>query len=149
MQTALFWIPGSSRSSSSTSFGLRETNRMPFDLPECENRTRGGYHTEYSSMNSRSSSWENTRPGHRLLAHHHPVPGRMVGGIHHGTIGSTTSNRQLPIRRVSPSGAFLVKLIVSSLFFILVRWTLPRFRYDPTHETRLGDLLRGALINVF
>ncbi|MGA0854701.1 MAG: complex I subunit 1/NuoH family protein, partial [Luteolibacter sp.] len=49
-QTAMFWIPAFIAFLIFTVSIFAETNRMPFDLPECETELVGGYHTEYSSM---------------------------------------------------------------------------------------------------
>ncbi|MFZ9941866.1 MAG: complex I subunit 1/NuoH family protein, partial [Luteolibacter sp.] len=50
LQTAMFWIPAFIAFLIFTVSIFAETNRMPFDLPECETELVGGYHTEYSSM---------------------------------------------------------------------------------------------------
>jgi NADH-quinone oxidoreductase subunit H len=44
---------------------------------------------------------------------------------------------------------FVVKLMLFNLFFILVRWTLPRFRYDQVQHLGWYYLLPLSLINIF
>jgi NADH-quinone oxidoreductase subunit H len=46
-------------------------------------------------------------------------------------------------------GCFLTKLIAFILFFILVRWTVPRFRYDQLMKLGWVVFFEAALINVF
>jgi NADH-quinone oxidoreductase subunit H len=104
---------------------LAETNRAPFDLPECEQELVGGYHTEYSAMKFAMFF---------LGEYAHIVTGSAVmialffGGWHFwGLPGAdNTAWWAMLIKLV----VYLVKILVFVLLFMLVRWTLPRFRFD-------------------
>ena len=116
--------------------GLAETNRVPFDLPEAEAEIVGGYHTEYSSM----------KFGMFFLGEyfHLITTGALIsvfflGGwdipfwqgdnirvLSDGTvIGDPTWWKTL-LTLV----AFTIKTVLLVAFFMFVRWTIPRFRYD-------------------
>jgi len=103
-----------------------ETNRLPFDLPESETELVGGYHTEYSAMKFAlfflgeyaamivaSCLMVTLFLGGWSL----PIPAYMA---------LQTSAWSLLIYPV----VFLIKMCFFIVFFIWVRWTLPRFRYD-------------------
>jgi NADH-quinone oxidoreductase subunit H len=112
-----------------------ETNRLPFDLPEAEQELAGGYHTEYSSMKfalfflgeyaamiTGSAGWH-------------------LPGIPDGSRGWIFGLINIAV--------FFSKVAAFLFFFMWVRWTLPRFRYDQL--MRLGWLFffEIALVNIF
>jgi NADH-quinone oxidoreductase subunit H len=106
--------------------GFAETNRLPFDLPEAESELAAGYHTEYSSMKfalfflgeyaamvAMSSLFVTLYLG-----------GWTLFGLEHSFAGSPVLHTSLQVL------IFLGKVMALLFFFIHVRWTLPRFRYD-------------------
>jgi NADH-quinone oxidoreductase subunit H len=106
--------------------GFAETNRLPFDLPEAESELAAGYHTEYSSMKfalfflgeyaamvAMSSLFVTLYLG-----------GWTLFGLEHSFAGSPVLQTSLQVL------IFLGKVMALLFFFIHVRWTLPRFRYD-------------------
>jgi NADH-quinone oxidoreductase subunit H len=122
---------------------LAETNRHPFDLPECEAELIGGYHTEYSAM----------KLGFYLFAEYINMfvssafmSTVFFGGYHMPFIGQLG----LPAVWVNLLGtAFLfVKIFLFMLLFMWVRWTLPRFRYDQLMKLGWRILLPLALLNL-
>jgi len=123
-----------------------ETNRMPFDLPECETELVGGYHTEYSSMKF-------------ALFFMGEYAAMVVGSALIVTLFFGGWSIGFGIDGLLPTGAwwvsllhigcFLTKVTVFILFFILVRWTVPRFRYDQLMNLGWIVFFEGALINVF
>ncbi len=122
-----------------------ETNRMPFDLPECETELVGGYHTEYSSMKFALfflGEYAAMIIGSALIVT------LFFGGW---SIGFGLDNL-LPIGAWWVSllhiGVFLTKVTLFCLFFILVRWTIPRFRYDQLMNLGWIVFFEAALINV-
>ena len=120
-----------------------ETNRLPFDLPEAEPELVGGYHTEYSSM----------RFGLFFLGEYAAmVAGSSVivclflGGWHCPWLATEAV--------VGPGGAlvqvavFLAKVLAFLFFFIHVRWTLPRLRYDQLMKFGWTWMLPLSLLNL-
>jgi len=122
---------------------LAETNRSPFDLPECEAELIGGYHTEYSSM----------KLGFYLFSEYinmfissAVISTLYFGGYHVPFI----ENLGLSQNMITLAGtAFLfVKIFFFIMLFMWVRWTLPRFRYDQLMKLGWKILLPLALFNL-
>ncbi len=102
-----------------------ETNRTPFDLPECETELVGGYHTEYSSM----------KLGFYLFAEYINVfvSSAVMAALFFGGYNFPFLDRlPLPHNVLVLLGVavFFAKIIAFIFFFIWVRWTIPRFRFD-------------------
>jgi NADH-quinone oxidoreductase subunit H len=122
-----------------------ETNRMPFDLPECETELVGGYHTEYSSMKFAlffMGEYAAMVVGSAL------VITLFLGGWSLG-FGFDKAISDMPLGGLIHLLVFVAKLIVFILFFILVRWTVPRFRYDQLMKLGWVVFFEAALVNVF
>lgn len=122
---------------------LAETNRSPFDLPECEAELIGGYHTEYSSMKLGFylfSEYINMFISSAIMST------LYFGGYHLPFI----ENLGLSENMVTLAGtAFLfVKIFFFIMLFMWVRWTLPRFRYDQLMKLGWKILLPLALVNL-
>ena len=123
-----------------------ETNRTPFDLPECETELVGGYHTEYSSMKF-------------ALFFLGEYAAMIIGSALIVTLFFGGWSIGFGLDGMLPTGAwwvsllhigcFLTKVIFFILFFILVRWTVPRFRYDQLMNLGWIVFFEAALINVF
>ncbi|MEN8738126.1 MAG: complex I subunit 1 family protein [Akkermansiaceae bacterium] len=123
-----------------------ETNRTPFDLPECETELVGGYHTEYSSMKF-------------ALFFLGEYAAMIIGSALIVTLFFGGWSIGFGIDQMLPTGAwwvslihmgcFLTKVTVFILFFILVRWTVPRFRYDQLMDLGWIVFFEAALINIF
>lgn len=106
---------------------LAESNRAPFDNAEAEQELVGGYHTEYSSM----------RFALFLLAEYaHMITGAaffvllFLGGYHVPFIALTDPESTGLLAMFVKFGVFAGKTTMIALFGILVRWTLPRIRWD-------------------
>lgn len=121
-----------------------ETNRLPFDMPESETDLVGGFHTEYGSF----------KFGIFFVAEYaHIVIGSAIF-----TLLFLGGWNFLPwIENPWPSNWigsligiiwFLTKTIGLIFFFIWVRWTLPRFRYDQVMTLGWTKLLPLALANL-
>jgi NADH-quinone oxidoreductase subunit H len=133
-----------------------ETNRAPFDLPECETELVAGYHTEYSSM--KFALFFMGEYAAMIIGSGLAVT-LFLGGwsIPFGGLIEQWTGLQLTFK----AGAtpiwlgllhilcFLGKVFLFILFFIWVRWTLPRFRYDQLMKLGWLVFFELALANVF
>ena len=146
----VFWIPAFIAFLIFTISIFAETNRMPFDLPECETELVGGYHTEYSSMKFAMffmGEYAAMVIGSALIVT------LFLGGWSLG-FGADEWIKGLSIGGFGFGGLvhlaiFMTKLVAFILFFILVRWTVPRFRYDQLMRLGWVIFFEAALINVF
>jgi NADH-quinone oxidoreductase subunit H len=150
LNTTLFWFPAAIAFVIFTISIFAETNRMPFDLPECETELVGGYHTEYSSMKFAMffmGEYAAMVIGSALIIT------LFLGGWSIGFgLDSWISNLHIGSFHFGGFlhiGVFLTKLLAFILFFILVRWTVPRFRYDQLMKLGWVVFFKAALINVF
>jgi NADH-quinone oxidoreductase subunit H len=115
--------------------GVAETNRAPFDFPEAEQELVAGYHTEYSSM------------GFALFF--------LAEYINMVTVSAVATDLFLggwhwPIPDSLGLGwlNFLLKIGFLLFFYIWMRWTLPRYRYDQLMAFGWKVLLPVAVINL-
>ena len=110
---------------------VAETNRNPFDLPEAESELVAGYHTEYSSM----------KFGMFFV-------GEYANMITVGAIATTLffGGWQGPF--LPPIVWFVIKVAAFEVFYIWMRGTLPRFRYDQLMSFGWKVILPLALANV-
>jgi NADH-quinone oxidoreductase subunit H len=104
-----------------------ETNRLPFDLPEAESELIAGYHTEYSAMKFSLffiAEYANMVTASALMVT------LFFGGW---TVPLWASVNQAPWawwKTLITLGVFVVKVLFFLFFYMWIRWTLPRFRYD-------------------
>jgi NADH-quinone oxidoreductase subunit H len=120
-----------------------ECNRSPFDLPECETELIGGYHTEYSSM----------KLGFYLFAEYINmfISSAMIATLFFGGYNFPfMDDLHLSHNALTIVGSlvFFVKIAFFVFFFMWVRWTLPRFRYDQLMRLGWKSLLPLAIINM-
>lgn len=127
-----------------------ETNRTPFDLPECETELIGGYHTEYSSM----------KLGLYLFAEYINifVASAVISTLYFGAynfpfmenLREAISNPVLANNVVTLLGVGMMfaKIFFFIFFFMWVRWTLPRFRYDQLMKLGWQILIPLSILNV-
>ena len=127
-----------------------ETNRMPFDLPECETELVAGYHTEYSSMKFALfflGEYAAMIVGSGLIVT------LFLGGwsIPFGDkigLGFEAAQNTWWVGLLH-LGCFLTKVVAFIFFFMWVRWTLPRFRFDQLMRLGWVFFFEIALFNVF
>lgn len=122
-----------------------ETNRAPFDLPECETELIGGYHTEYSSM----------KLGFYLFAEYinmfvsaAVMATLYFGGYNYPGMDWVLANTGPVIGPLIGVGVFFVKIFAFIFFFMWVRWTIPRFRYDQLMHLGWKVLIPLAIANI-
>jgi NADH-quinone oxidoreductase subunit H len=126
-----------------------ETNRLPFDLPESEQELVGGYHTEYSSMKFALfflGEYSAMITGSAVIV-------TLYFGAWHIPFLPTTINDPFSffgiILGLLHIAAFFFKVALLLFFFIWVRWTLPRFRFDQLMQLGWYFFIEIALVNVF
>ncbi len=120
-----------------------ETNRLPFDLPEGESEIVGGYHTEYSGLRFAMffmGEYANMITASALLVL------LFFGGwnlpfVDWAKFGPVWGG-------VLSAAVFFTKIACFLFFFIWVRWTLPRFRYDQLMDIGWKRLFPLALANL-
>jgi NADH-quinone oxidoreductase subunit H len=118
---------------------IAETNRIPFDLPEGETELVGGFHTEYSSMKFAMffmSEYANMITVSCLATI------LFFGGWHGPEFGP------MIVRILLPLFWFSLKVFGFMFFYIWMRGTLPRFRYDQLMSLGWKFLLPVALLNI-
>jgi NADH-quinone oxidoreductase subunit H len=121
-----------------------EAARLPFDLPECEQELIGGYHTEYGGM--KLVLFLTAEFIHMITAAFLIVI-LFLGGWHFwGLTGAGDEVTWLTaILRVLVLG---VKIFLVILFFMLVRWSWPRFRFDQLMALAWKVMLPLGLLNL-
>jgi len=120
-----------------------ETNRTPFDLPECETELIGGYHTEYSSM----------KLGFYLFSEYINmfISGAVMATLYFGGYNFPfmhhlgLSENWITILGVI---ALFTKIFFFIFFFMWVRWTIPRFRYDQLMDLGWKSLIPLSIANI-
>ncbi|PWJ59983.1 NADH dehydrogenase subunit H [Dyadobacter jejuensis] len=130
-----------------------ECNRVPFDLPECETELVGGYHTEYGSM----------KLGFYLFAEYINmfISSAIISTLYFGgynypgmdwvynqltsAMGTATGHN---IATLIGTAVFFGKALFFVFFYMWVRWTIPRFRYDQLMNLGWKKLIPLAIINI-
>jgi NADH-quinone oxidoreductase subunit H len=137
-----------------------ETNRLPFDMIESEADLVGGFHTEYGSF--KWSLFFVAEYAHMTVGSGvfvllffggwNPLPWLPIGTLF-GWLGLVQSAGQFSYAIAITQGVlsiaiFLAKVLFMIFFFMWVRWTVPRFRYDQVMRIGWRRLLPLALVNV-
>jgi len=120
-----------------------ETNRLPFDLPEAEPELVGGYHTEYSSM--KFAAFFLAEYANMLIASTLIVT-LYLGGWQIPYIETLGLSSGL-VLALQVAG-FFVKVGALLFFFIWVRWSIPRFRYDQLMNLGWKVMFPLSLLNI-
>lgn len=122
-----------------------ETNRTPFDLPECEAELVGGYHTEYSSM----------KLGFYLFAEYINmfVSSAIIsiiffGGYNYPGMDGVANMLGGNVAALLGVGVLFAKTIFFIFFYMWIRWTVPRFRYDQLMNLGWKVLIPLAIFNI-
>jgi NADH-quinone oxidoreductase subunit H len=124
---------------------LAETNRAPFDLPECETELVGGFHTEYSAMKLGLflfGEYVNMFISSALITT------LFLGSYNFPGLAWIGENWGENAAGIASILAFLAKTIAVILTFMWIRWTLPRFRYDQLMHLGWKSLIPLALVNL-
>jgi NADH-quinone oxidoreductase subunit H len=122
-----------------------ETNRSPFDLPECETELVGGYHTEYSSM----------KLGFYLFAEYinmfissAVMATLYFGGYNYPFMDTVAASLGINASVILGVLLLFAKIFAFIFFFMWVRWTIPRFRYDQLMDLGWKTLIPLAIANI-
>jgi NADH-quinone oxidoreductase subunit H len=120
-----------------------ETNRTPFDLPESDSELIGGYHTEYSSM----------KLGFYLFAEYINmfISSAIISTLYFGGYNMPFIGRlglSPNIEAVLGIVFLFAKIFFFIFFFMWVRWTLPRFRFDQLMNLGWKILIPLSIFNV-
>ncbi len=120
-----------------------ECNRLPFDLPEAEQELVGGYHTEYSAL----------KFGLFFLGEytHMITTSFLVAVVFFGgwlLPGVTEPGPDTTASIVLKLIVLAAKMALGIVFFMLVRWTIPRFRYDQLMGLAWKVIIPLALANL-
>ncbi len=120
-----------------------ETNRAPFDMPECETELVGGYHTEFSSM----------KLGFYLFAEYINmfISSAVIATLYFGGYhipGIDRLGLDPNIVTLLGVGAMFAKTFFFIFFFMWVRWSIPRFRFDQLMNLGWKRLIPLAMFNV-
>jgi NADH-quinone oxidoreductase subunit H len=120
-----------------------ETNRLPFDLPEAEPELVGGYHTEYSGMKFGTfflAEYANMITSSGLIVT------LFLGGWQIPYLQNLGLSQ--PVNAVLQMLAFAFKVFCVLMFYMWVRWTIPRFRYDQLMNLGWKVMLPLGLANL-
>ncbi len=124
-----------------------ELNRAPFDMPESESELIGGYHTEYSSM----------KLGLFLFAEYINmfISSAVIVTFYFGGYNFPFQNEinealGLSTNMATALGTLVMfgKIFFFIFFFMWVRWTLPRFRYDQLMRLGWKSMIPLAILNI-
>jgi NADH-quinone oxidoreductase subunit H len=114
--------------------GVAETNRAPFDFPEAEQELVAGYHTEYSSM---SFAMFFLAEYINMVTVSAVATDLFLGGWHGPLIPESFGWIW-----------FLIKVAALLFFYVWMRWTLPRYRYDQLMAFGWKFLLPLSVVNL-
>jgi len=122
-----------------------ETNRTPFDLAECESELIGGYHTEYSSM----------KMGFYLFAEYANmfisatiISVLFFGGYNYPGMQWMVENVGVNTANILGIVVLFIKICFFIFFYMWVRWTIPRFRYDQLMHLGWRILIPLSILNI-
>jgi NADH-quinone oxidoreductase subunit H len=122
-----------------------ETNRTPFDLAECETELIGGYHTEYSSMKMGFylfAEYANMFISSAILAV------LFFGGYNYPGMSWVVENWGINIGNIIGIIVLFAKICGFIFFYMWVRWTIPRFRYDQLMNLGWRILIPLSIANI-
>jgi len=114
--------------------GVAETNRAPFDFPEAEQELVAGYHTEYSSM---SFALFFLAEYINMVTVSAVATDLFLGGWHGPFLPESLGWIW-----------FLIKVGALLFFYVWMRWTLPRYRYDQLMTFGWKVLLPLSILNL-
>jgi len=127
--------------------GCAECTRLPFDLPECEQELVAGYHSEYTGMKFGMFAFAEYL--HMITIAFLTVV-LFFGGWHLWGVAPYTAD----VKSVTLIGAVLrvivlsVKVLLMIFFFMWIRWSWPRFRYDQLMNLAWKTMIPLGVLNL-
>jgi NADH-quinone oxidoreductase subunit H len=124
-----------------------ECNRTPFDLSEADNELNMGFHLEYSSMKLGFflfSEYVNVFISSAVMATLY-FGGYDIPFVNDASLAQKIGQNPVAALQIV---SFFVKIVAFIFFFMWVRWTIPRFRYDQLMRLGWKVLIPLALINM-
>lgn len=121
-----------------------EASRLPFDLPEAEQELVGGYHTEYSGI--KLMMYLVAEYMHMVLAAFLLVI-LFFGGWHFWGLTGSAEAVAWPVAIVRVA-VLAAKVLAAIVFFMLCRWSWPRFRFDQLMALAWKVMLPLGVVNV-
>lgn len=122
-----------------------ETNRLPFDLPEAETELVAGYHTEYSGMKfAMFFLGEYTA----MFVFSCLVAVLFLGGWDIPFVSEATMRSMGNWGALLGFGSLMLKALAFLFFYVWVRWTIPRFRFDQLMALGWKVLLPLGLLQI-
>jgi NADH-quinone oxidoreductase subunit H len=124
---------------------LAEANRAPFDNAEAEQELVGGYHTEYSSMRfalfflAEYSHMVTSSAFFALL---------FLGGYHLPFVGLLSPEDTTFLAAIVKLLVYFGKVVLLVCFMMVIRWTLPRMRFDQVMMMAWQAVIPLALVVV-
>lgn len=122
-----------------------ETNRTPFDLPECETELVGGYHTEYSGFKMGAFMFAEYL---NMFVASAVMSTLYFGGYNYPGMDWVAGIVGPVIAPLIAMAVLLAKVFAFIFFFMWVRWTVPRFRYDQLMNLGWKVLIPLAIANI-
>ena len=122
-----------------------ETNRTPFDLPECETELVGGYHTEYSGFKMGAFMFAEYL---NMFLASAVMSTLYFGGYNYPGMDWVNEMSGPTIGPLIGMAVLFLKIFAFIFFFMWVRWTVPRFRYDQLMNLGWKILIPLAIANI-
>lgn len=123
-----------------------ECNRTPFDLAECESELVNGHHTEFSSMKMAFYMFSEYVS---MFFSSALITVLFFGGYNYPGMDWAAANWGVNIANVLAVLSILAKTTFFVFFYMWVRWTIPRFRYDQLMNLGWKMLFPLAILNIF
>lgn len=123
-----------------------ECNRTPFDLAECESELVNGHHTEFSSLKMGFYMFSEYAAMFFSSAF---ISVLFFGGYDYPGMQWVTENWGVNIANILAFCSLFAKTLFFIFFYLWVRWTIPRFRYDQLMKLGWKILLPLAFVNIF
>ena len=122
-----------------------ETNRTPFDLPECETELVGGYHTEYSGFKMGAFMFAEYL---NMFLASAVMSTLYFGGYNYPGMDFVNELLGPLFGPLIGMGVLILKIFAFIFLFMWVRWTVPRFRYDQLMNLGWKILIPLAIANI-